>query len=81
MLVKIRKIRLHMTKLTDISQIPVLMTRKEVANLMQVDIATIMNWHKSNYAFPKPIRINERMVLYKKDEVLSWIDDKQKESN
>ena len=60
------------------AEIPILMTAEEVAKLLQVSVRTLKRWQqKKLYGIPAPANMTERLVLYRKDDVLAWIESAQ----
>ena len=49
------------------------LTLKQICALLQVHPQTIYVWRK-NGEFPSAIRIGRRKLLWRKEEVLNWLD-------
>ena len=49
------------------------LTLKQICALLQVHPQTIYVWRK-NGEFPPAIRIGRRKLLWRKEEVLNWLD-------
>lgn len=60
---------------------PAMMKRKEVAGLMRVDERTLRRWEETRRAegFPQPVRLSDRIILYRAEEVRAWIDKQQRQ--
>ena len=55
----------------------VLWTVEEVAEYFQVDKRTIWRWvNTGTEEFPKPSKIGERTLRWKKDIIVNWVDSK-----
>jgi len=50
-----------------------LMTRKEAAQLLRVPVATMAQWLYKGASGPPCYRVG-RFALYKRSEVLAWVD-------
>lgn len=62
----------------DDHELPYIMTRKQVAKLLNMKIRTIANWaHYENNDFPKPFKIAHNKSVYKRDEILAWLETRR----
>jgi hypothetical protein len=62
---------------TDVDKLPIIMTQQEVANLLRIDIRTLKKWKGTIRGFPSTISVNARTILFKRDDILAWIDKQQ----
>lgn len=47
----------------------VTLTPKEVCEMFHVCRTTLYRWEKTNQDFPKPFRVNTKVIRYRKDEI------------
>ena len=51
--------------------------QENVAKLLDLKPQTLKIWQHKYKDFPKPFRISANLVLYKKKEILDWIEKKR----
>ncbi len=52
-----------------------LLREKHVLKLVPVSHATIWDWVQDN-KFPAPIKLSEKVTVWRRDEVIAWIEAK-----
>lgn len=54
------------------------MTYKEVAEWLRCEVVTIHRWLRTT-DFPKPIKFSRRHVVFEKEKLKAWLDEKNRE--
>lgn len=57
-----------------------LLTPEEVADLLRIEARTLRSWRASRTG-PAYIKINEGMILYRRADVLAFLEDRTVETN
>lgn len=53
------------------------LTVNETAELLCISRQTLYRYLKSNNGFPKPIHLTEKKIVFKSDEINSWVIEKR----
>lgn len=67
------------TMFTDYADVPILLSRRDVAKLFRVELRTIVRWTEVE-GFPKPYRMSKTTYLYKKEDVLQWLGQAERKA-
>jgi len=51
----------------------------EAAKILGVALPTIKKWRKKFKDFPKPMRISQSAVFFKKNEIIEWMEKRRVE--
>jgi len=51
----------------------------QAAQILGIKVPTIKKWRKKFKDFPKPYKISERAVHFKKDEIIDWMEKRREE--
>ena len=67
----------HMEAQKEVQQIYV--NQAEAAKILGVALPTIKKWRKKFKDFPKPRKVSQSAVFFKKDEIINWMEKRRVE--